>query len=370
VQPSTTSPDNPTSPAGPDMSRASRLTAYSAVSTSLSLLSDHQVAELVGGARKVGVGIGGAAAVLEVEGRTVFVKRVALTDLERRPENVRSTANVFQLPTFSQYGVGFIGGAGFGAWRELAVHTMTTNWVLDGESGGFPLMYHWRVLPEPGWTLPAELADVDRAVEYWEGSAAVRARIEAVGQATASIALFLEYIPQNLHKWLADRIAEGGQAAESACTMVEQELKTGTAFMNARGLLHFDAHFENILTDGLRLYFADYGLAISSRFDLSEAEAEFFRRHEAYDRCYALTHLFRWLAVELCPGEQAQREVFVRDCIEGRAPDGVPAAAVAIFKRYKPIADIMVGFYRRFQSESRTAPYPAEEISQLLYGYR
>ncbi|MFI7135214.1 hypothetical protein ACIBQ1_56840 [Nonomuraea sp. NPDC050153] len=34
--------------------------------------------------------------------------------------------------------------------------------------------------------------------------------------------------------------------------------------MNSRGLLHFDAHFENILTGGQRLYFADYGLAVSA----------------------------------------------------------------------------------------------------------
>lgn len=43
--------------------------------------------------------------------------------------------------------------------------------------------------------------------------------------------------------------------------------------MNTRGLLHFDAHFENILTDGQRLFFADYGLAISSRFELSRDES-------------------------------------------------------------------------------------------------
>ena len=61
--------------------------------------------------------------------------------------------------------------------------------------------------------------------------------------------------------------------------MVERKLDAGTAFMNARGLLHFDAHFDNILTDGQRLYFADYGLALSSRFDLSEDEATFFDRH-------------------------------------------------------------------------------------------
>lgn len=44
-----------------------------------------------------------------------------LTDVELRPENVRSTANLFGLPTFYQYGVG---SAGFGARRELAVHLM------------------------------------------------------------------------------------------------------------------------------------------------------------------------------------------------------------------------------------------------------
>jgi thiamine kinase-like enzyme len=38
-------------------------------------------------------------------------------------------------------------------------------------------------------------------------------------------------------------------------------------FVNACGLLHFDAHLGNILTDDKRLYFADYDLAISSRFE-------------------------------------------------------------------------------------------------------
>ncbi|MGA4844917.1 hypothetical protein ACOBQB_00960 [Streptomyces sp. G5(2025)] len=56
--------------------------------------------------------------------------------------------------------------------------------------------------------------------------------------------------------------------------------------MNACGLLHFDAHFENILTDGRQLFFADYGLAISSRFELAQGEADFFDQHRTYDQCY------------------------------------------------------------------------------------
>lgn len=82
--------------------------------------------------------------------------------------------------------------------------------------------------------------------------------------------------------------------------MVERQLQAGTSFMNAHGLLHFDAHFQNILTDGERLFFADYGLAISSRFDLSKEEADFFAEHQTYDRCYSVTHLVIWLVTALC----------------------------------------------------------------------
>src|SRR5580693_5031846 len=129
----------------PGMSRGARLTAHSAVSTSLALRSDRALGELVDTAVPAGSGIGGKPALLEIAGTPVFMKRVPLTDTERRLENARSTANVFALPVFCQYG---IGSPGFGAWRELAVHTMTTNWVLAGDYEGFPLMYHWRVLPD------------------------------------------------------------------------------------------------------------------------------------------------------------------------------------------------------------------------------
>ncbi|MGW1207306.1 hypothetical protein [Streptomyces cyaneofuscatus] len=69
--------------------------------------------------------MGGRSALLKVDGRPVFVKEVPLTERERLPEHTRSTANLFGIPAFCQYGVG--SGSGFGAWREVGVHTMTTN---------------------------------------------------------------------------------------------------------------------------------------------------------------------------------------------------------------------------------------------------
>lgn len=313
----------------------------------------------------MGSGIGGTSALLEVGGTPVFVKRVPLTDLERQPENVRSTSNLFGLPAFCHYGIGVIGGPGFGAWRELAVHTMTGNWVLAQDYEGFPLMYHWRVLPHPGQALPEELADVERAVAYWGGGPEVRRRIEALRDSSASVALFLEYIPQNLHDWLDVQVKAGDKAAEQACAMVAKELETGTSFMNARGLLHFDAHFQNILTDGKRLFFADYGLAISSRFDLSKEEADFFAEQQTYDRCYTVTHLVIWLITALYGYERDDRNAFVRACAQGEPPTGNPPEVAAILTRHAPLAAVMTDFYRKFQLESRQTPYPLEAIRRI-----
>lgn len=351
----------------PDRSHGARLAAHGAVSAALARHGDRALLELVDSAAPIGSGIGGKSTLLEIAGTPVFVKRVPLTDLEVRPPHLRSTANLFELPDFCHYGVGAIGGPGFGAWRELAVHTMTTEWVLTAEHEGFPLMYHWRVLPD-STPLPEELADVDRAVAYWGGGPQVRDRIEALQQSSASVALFLEYVPQNLHQWLSTQIAAGDRAADRACAMVERELTAGASFMNGRGLQHFDAHFENILTDGRRLYFADYGLAISSRFALSQDEVDFFDRHQTYDRCYIATHLVNWLVTALYGYQIEDRDgrgARVRAYAEGERPTGIPAEAAAIIARHAPIAAVMSDFNREFQRRSRRTPYPLEEIHRL-----
>ncbi|MFD6446100.1 protein kinase family protein [Promicromonospora sp. NPDC060204] len=349
----------------PDRSRGARLAAHEAVSTALSRCSDRRLRELVDAGTPIGSGIGGATVLLDIEGTPVFVKQVRLTDLERRPENVGSTANLFGLPDFCHYGVGIIGGPGFGAWRELAAQVMTTDWVLAGEYEGFPLMYHWRELPDAGQPLPEELADVDHAVAYWGGGPEIRHRIEAVQQSSASLVLFLEYIPQNLHDWLDVQVKARDEAAERACALVEGELAAGIAFMNARGLLHFDAHFQNILTDGDRLYFADYGLAISSGFELTPDESAFFDDHQDYDRYYAATHLVNWLAVALYGFGPEGRRAFVRSCAEGVPPEGVPAALAAALLRHGPVAAVVGDFYRAFQRESRETPYPLEAVRRI-----
>ncbi|MFD7501370.1 protein kinase family protein [Streptomyces sp. NPDC059850] len=348
-----------------DVLRAARLADYGTVSTQLSLLSDHRLGEAVAAATPLGSGIGGRSAELGISGTRVFVKGIPLTDTELRPENVRSTANVFELPMFYQYGVG---SAGFGAWRELAVHTMTTNWVLGDEYAGFPLMYHWRVLPDsPPKGFTDEFGGLEGAVAHWEGSPAVRDRLEAIGQSSCSLVVFLEHVPYTLAGWLADhRVTAVPDVGDgSPFRWVEKALMDGAAFMSSRGLVHFDAHFNNILTDGRQLYFADFGLALSSGFDLSADESNFLSDHLAYDHCYTASHLLQYHLLDGVRGD-TEREVFLRDWIAGRRPGGIPPEITAIIDRHARPTVVVDSFFRRLFTESKQTPFPAAEIEQQL----
>ena len=141
---------------------------------------------------------------------------------ERRERG--STANLFGLPLFYHYGVG---SAGFGAWRELSAYLKAGAWALSGECPHFPLVYHWRVTPRaarPPLTAEQQ-ARLEGVVGYWDHSDAVRARLEAIVAATASIVLFLEHVPQTLHEWLGVQVERPDPARRrlgggdpSACT--------------------------------------------------------------------------------------------------------------------------------------------------------
>ncbi|MEV6210274.1 protein kinase family protein [Kitasatospora sp. NPDC051914] len=341
---------------------AARLAAYGTVATRLALLSDRRLGDVVASASSVGSGIGGRSAELDIDGRRVFVKRVPLTDVETRPENVRSTANLFGLPMFYQYGVG---SAGFGAWRELAVHTMTTNWVLGREYEGFPLMYHWRVLPDsPPGGFVDEFGGIDGAVAHWENSRAVRERLEAVGRASHSLVLFLEHVPQTVGAWLHGQQETAAPAVDgSAYSWVEDSVARGAAFMSSRGLVHFDAHFRNLLTDGRLIYFADFGLALSSGFELSAAEGRFLSDHLTYDRHYTASHLLHHHLVDRLRGG-TEAGVFLQEWIAGRRPEGVLPEVAAIVERHARTAVVLEGFHRRLLTESKRTPFPVAELNR------
>ncbi|TVX93795.1 protein kinase family protein [Paenibacillus agilis] len=341
-----------------------RLSRYDAVTSSLTLLSDEQLRNRVEEAAILNTGIGGTTALLQINEIPVFVKKVRLTELERSAENVMSTRNMFDLPPYCHYG---IGSPGSGAWREVAAHTMATNWVLERQCENFPLLYHWRVLKSPEWREPIsdELSDVPQLVEFW-GSTKIGERIESLKEAEYDVVLFCEYIPYNLHNWLNEQFAIGERAASTALALVDSELRSAVSFMNKNGLLHFDAHFKNILTDGHRLYISDFGLATSSHFELTVAELTFIELNKNHDGYYVVTWLVNWLAAALAGKfDRAERIEFIRRCAEGKEALELMDSAAEIILRYAPIAVLINDFYTNLMSNNRNATFPLEKIEQV-----
>ncbi|MEU9889331.1 protein kinase family protein [Sphaerisporangium sp. NPDC051011] len=335
--------------------------SYDAVSTHLAMLSDRELADLVAQAEPRGTGIGGRSAELEINARRVFTKRVPLTDLETRPENMRSTANLFGLPSYYHYG---IGSAGFGAWRELAAHVITT-WVLTNAHAGFPLLYHWRIVPDtPPEGFVDEFGGIDQAVAHWEGSPAIRRRLEAIAESSLSLVLVLEHLPQAVASWLSDRhgATTPHNATAAPYPWIEQTLAHATSFMSSRGFVHFDAHFLNLLTDGQEIYFADFGLALSSQFSLSAEESRFLASHLSYDRHYTTSHLLRHHLPRDLRGSK-QHTQFLRDWTTGNARrQDVPDAVAKLIDRHAATALIFDQFHHQLINESKKTPYPHAEL--------
>ncbi|WP_222854083.1 protein kinase family protein [Fodinicola acaciae] len=307
-----------------------RAEKFDTISGFLSRLGDREVAELVATATPLGAGIGGTTSLLRIGDVPVFLKKIRLTDLEMA--HPRSTANLYDVPAYMQYGANAIGSTAINAWREVATHEMTTEWVLSRAYDGFPLTYHWRVLPET-LAIYEELADVEKVVAYWGGSQAVRRRLLALHDSSAVAVLFCEYIPQSL---------------ESCDDAPKRQLLDGVAFMNSHELLHFDPHFGNLLTDGERIYFADFGLATSTRFELSPAEREFFQTHRTYDHAYVLSYVDRWQIYK-------KHDIAWRDHLAFLREHGGSALTL-----------LMTEFFDTLINESRTTPYPVAEIEKLL----
>ncbi|WP_327147338.1 serine/threonine protein phosphatase [Nocardia sp. NBC_01329] len=331
---------------------AARSDRYQRLSAFLASRSDLELAELTATGRSNSVGVGGGSAVLGVDGVPVFAKRIPLTD--RELAHPGSTANLFDLPVFCQYGTG---GPSFNAWRELAANIIVTGGVLAGETQAFPMLYHWRVLPGRS-PVAAEHADIDTVVAAQGGCRAVRNRLEALAAAPSSLVLFCEYIPHPIVDWLRENPV--GKAAA-----VERQLSEIVGFLDDRELLHMDGHFGNMRSDGERIYLSDFGLATSPHFDLSPAERDFVERHATHDADYAAMRLVNWLVTDVCGiptptsiGSTARND-YVLQCAAGHIPEDVSSVVAAILTRHAPAAAKMNTFYWKLFGGDINAKCPA-----------
>jgi serine/threonine protein kinase len=345
-----------------------RLSDHRAVAAALGSMSTAELISIIERADGGRISIGGSTQSIRVADTPVFVKLVRLTDRELRagPE---CTANLFDLPTWYQYGVG-PGSTGFNAWREVAAHQICNDWVLDGACANFPMLYHWRVLPGLSSGPTAALsADVDDAVRFWGSSPAVESRLRALDGSSTVVALFLEYVPYALRDWLREQLTAGSVQAETAVTLVDQQLLRAVRHMRSSGMAHFDGHFDNVLTDGHRVYLSDFGLASAQRFPLDSSEQSFLRLTADHDLAYCATALVNTITAASLkfPDPTARNDYIRRTADTGRATalDGVLANTVV---RYAPVAKVVNDFYWKLHDGNVTAEYPADLLATALQG--
>ena len=331
---------------------AARRLRHAYVASTLAALGDDALATIVRAASGEAVGVGGGSSVIEVHGVPVLAKRIPIS--ARELAHPHGTANLFELPTCCRYGMYRLAAPSVSAWRELAANLIVTEGVLAGEAEGFPLLHHWRVLPGRA-PVAAEHQDIEAVVAQFGGHPAVRARLEALAGATASLVLFLEYLPHPVLDRLTDPV---GQAEA-----LERQLFEQVGFLRRRELLHLDGHFGNLRADDERIYLVDFGLAISPRFELSDAERAFVARHADHDADHASMRLVNWLVTTVCGvpvpggGRPVERDAYVRRCARGELPPTVPPVVAAILARHAGAAARMNDFCARLFGGDLDAEY-------------
>lgn len=173
--------------------------------------------------------------------------------------------------------------------------------------------------------------------------------------------------------WLEEQAALGGDAADAAISMAEAGLLVAVDELQSAGVLHFDAHLDNMLTDGVRVYLTDFGLATSPSFQLSDLEELFIAANATHDRCHALTRLVDWIVTALTDTPDWEtRDERIERISDGDHSDleHISPAAAAVVERHGTVAAIVNTFYRRLRFDDRHASYPTDALEQALRGHR
>jgi len=297
--------------------------------------------------------------VLQLGRDKVFVKRVPVTDKELA--NAHSTRNLYNLPLFYNYGVG---SAGFGVFRELLAHVKTTNWVLEGASESFPLMFHQRIVANASRRTSHDIT-LDGYVQYWSGSKRIGKFMLDRAEANHEVLIFLEHFPHTAGPWLVRH--------EDRLGWMHEEMESVAQFLRAKKVLHFDGHLMNIVTDGTRAYLTDFGLVQDMAFDLSPKERTFFRRNTHFDRVFNYFNLGAHVAWKLGALSKAKRArvtkryglaandqvemlktllVHVEEVVD-RGFLELPGKNLELVLGARPLAQLLTDFFARMRKGSR-----------------
>ena len=173
------------------------------------------------------------------------------------------------------------GSPGLSVGRELAFARRSTEWVVSGECPLFPLLIRDRIIqrPQPTRSVAGDYSayrgDVASMSEY----------LHDRGAATSALVL--------VYEGLLDNATECITTCPSDVGWIVDDVEHAIAFLQARGIVHFDIDLFNVVADGGQAYIADHGLVMDPTFDLNSVERQFLDRNRRFDEgnlCMAIGH--------------------------------------------------------------------------------
>ena len=198
--------------------------------------------------------------------------------------------------------------------------------------------------------------------------------------ASCQLILFLEYIPHVLRPWLLDNPDRIQWALD--------ELRVTIDLLRKNGVIHFDVHYDNILTDGEHTYLTDFGLVLDRNYALREDEKVFFDAHTHYDYgevLACLTFLINRSHEALSESEKSRiRERYgvpqtdqsfdmmpvLLANLEALHADGLMKLnedCFACLVKYRSVILLMESFYGTLRgNKGKDTPFPHEELKRLL----
>lgn len=169
--------------------------------------------------------------------------------------------------------------------------------------------------------------------------------------------LVLEHVPEPVLTWLLAHPEDTGE--------ILHELIIAARSLASAGLVHFDAHLGNAVTDGNHARLADLGLAMATSFDLSDEERAFHARHHHYDVATILGS-FGMICRAMIGGPMSAAE------LDSRIPElatnngALHDEVVSCLTRFRRPVVAMVDFFDRMQQPAKSARYDDEVLGELL----
>ena len=241
-------------------------------------------------------------------------------------------------------------------------------------------MYHHRIMPFSGERVETPAERVAGYVKYWGGSESVAKLWSGRVDASHEVVIFLEHFPHVLQPWLIEH--------QERIPDVIDELRATIDFLRRHGVIHFDAHFNNVVTEGERPYLTDFGLVLDEGFELSEEERAFFERHTHYDYGQVLWNVGYLLSgVFNALGDDDKRAIKEKvgmgsagpladpygplvenvEAVAGDSRLGLHPDFVAAVVRYRPIMTLVQEFFVALRANLRKdTPFPHDELKRLL----